>query len=145
TRQAALALFALVSAVYLWLTVGRPLWRGVNPYFAARRVEQILPGSKNSVVNWLDLSRQTLPPAIRGAVGQRAAKDLAKADLEKAVTGRHAAWVGAVTGLAGLLFLVLLFRFGSEPFFSLLRRAFAPFAGFSGDIAAGTRLTVLRP
>jgi hypothetical protein len=145
TRQTALALFALTSAVYLWLTVGRPLWRGVNPYFAARRMEQILPGSKNSVVNWLDLSRQTLPPAIRGAVGQRAAKDLAKADLEKAITGRRTAWVGAVTGLVGVIFLVLLFRFGSEPFFSLLRRAFAPFAGFSGNIASGTRLTVLRP
>src|SRR5687767_12743827 len=45
TRQATFLLYLLGAAVYLAVAVVRPLrWR-VNPYYAARRLEQTLPGS----------------------------------------------------------------------------------------------------
>ncbi len=77
-----------------------PLSRRINPYFAARQLERSLPGAKNSVVNWLDLRDENLPSAIRGAVGQRAARDLGEADLEKAVSDRRAYGAAGVAALA---------------------------------------------
>src|SRR5436309_3560536 len=81
-RQAAFGLYLLGAAAYLAVTVVLPLSRRVNPYYAARRLEATLPGAKNSVVNWLDLRRQNLPAPIHTALGHRAAKDLARADLD---------------------------------------------------------------
>ena len=89
-RQLSLYAFLIAAAVYLFFMVVRPLRLRVNPYYAARQVEQLLPGAKNSIVNWVDLHAQPLPPAIRGALGQRAAKDLSRVDLENAIRGRRA-------------------------------------------------------
>src|ERR1700736_5232442 len=52
-RQVGFILYAVAAAVYLAVVVIRPLFRRVNLYYAARQVEQALPGAKNSVVNWL--------------------------------------------------------------------------------------------
>ena len=68
-RQLGLLLYLAGSALYLGLTVVRPLLSKINPYFAARQVEQTLPGAKNSVINWLDLHEQKLPAAVRSALG----------------------------------------------------------------------------
>src|SRR5262245_43425921 len=51
-RQAAFGLYLVGAAAYLVLTVVLPLTRRINPYYAARRLEETLPGAKNSVVNW---------------------------------------------------------------------------------------------
>ena len=140
------AFFVYLGAalVYLGVTVVRPLTARINPYFAARQVEQTLPGAKNSVVNWLDLhADEKLPSAIHGAVSQKAARDLAKADLEKAVSGRRAGWMGAVVaGLCGVL-LILLFSLGARKLFSHLGRAFLPFGG--QGVAKRTEIIVLEP
>src|SRR5438445_10581212 len=78
------SLFALVGGVLLgWALLC--LVRRVNPYYAARQLEQTLPDAKNSVVNWLDLRDAKLPPVIHNALGLRAARDLKKADPEQAV------------------------------------------------------------
>ena len=55
TRQVAFTAYAVAAAVFLAVGVVRPLLRRVNPYYAARAVEGVVPGAKNSVVNWLDL------------------------------------------------------------------------------------------
>lgn len=143
-RQGAFVLFVVGAGAYTAYYLGRPLTRRVNPYFAARQVEQTLPGSKNSVVNWLDTRSKPLPSAILGAVGQRAAKDLARADLEQAVSGRRAGWACGLSGIAlFLLFILMIGVGGPRPFLSRLGRAFAPFASASDGPA--TRLTLLRP
>jgi hypothetical protein len=141
-RQAAFALYSIGACLYLVVTLIRPLFRGINPYYAARRLEQTLPEAKNSVVNWLDLHDESIPTAFRSAISQRAAKDLAHADLEQAISGRRASWLG---GGAFLLFFVLLVLFvlGPQQFLSLMHRAFAPFVETS--IATRTRLTLVRP
>jgi hypothetical protein len=141
-RQLAFLGFAAVAAVYLGVAFVWPLCRRINPYYAARQVEQTLPGAKNSVVNWLDLHDEPLPPAIHTAVAQRAAKDLADADLEEAINGRRTAWLG---GLAGVLLLALFAQFvaGGRQFLSLFGRAFAPFV--EASIKTRTQLTLLQP
>src|SRR5439155_27300978 len=79
-RQTAFALYAVGALTYLGLFVIRPLCRQINPYYAARRLEQTIPEAKNSVVNWLDLRQRAMAPALRSAIGQQAAKNLADAD-----------------------------------------------------------------
>src|SRR5262249_9287827 len=128
-------LYLTTAAVYLGVTVVRPLRHNINPYFAARQVEQTLPGAKNSVVNWLDLHDEELPPAVQNALSQKAAKDLAKADLEKAVSGRRAGWAGGSVGAVAFLLLVLTFTLGGGKLFKHLGRAFLPFNG----VAAPTK------
>jgi hypothetical protein len=145
-RQAGFVVYLVAAAAYLTAFVVLPLSRRINPYFAARQLERTLPGAKNSVVNWLDLHAEDLPPAIRGAVGQRAAKDLARADVEKAVSSRRAYSVGGVAALCALGFLVALFTLGFGPFFSFISRAFAPFST-NGSVSptTSTRITVVKP
>jgi hypothetical protein len=143
TRQWSLYLFLAASALYLLVAVVRPLRLRVNPYYAARQVERQLPGAKNSIVNWVDLHTQPLPPAIRGALGQRAAKDLSQVDLDSVISGRRAAWAGGLAGLCALAFIVAFFMLGPSPFYSLLQRAFNPFG--QRDVATRTQLTILKP
>lgn len=85
-RQLALIGYFVAAAFYLGWTVVRPLTRRINPYFAARKVEETLPGAKNSVINWVDLHDQQLSPVIRSAINHRAARDVARADMDKAVS-----------------------------------------------------------
>jgi hypothetical protein len=143
TRQLSLYGFLAVSAIYLFFLVVRPLRLRVNPYYAARQVEQQLPEAKNSIVNWVDLHAQPLPPAIRGALGQRAAKDLSRVDLDRVISGRRAAWMGGLAAASLAAFIVSFFLLGPSPFFSLLHRTFNPF----GQVGVSTRtqLAILKP
>jgi hypothetical protein len=143
TRQFSLYAFLTGSAIYLFFLVVRPLRLRVNPYYAARQVEQQLPEAKNSIVNWVDLHSQPLPPAIHGALGQRAAKDLSRVDLDRVISGRRAAWMGGLAGAGLAAFIVSFLLLGPSPFYSLLHRAFNPF----GQVGVSTRtqLTILKP
>jgi collagen type III alpha len=143
TRQLALASFGLAALLYAAFGLLIPLCRRINPYYAARHLEQVVPGAKNSVVNWLDLHDEPLPPAIRAALGQRAARDLANADLEQAINGRRVAWAGGLAAALAVAALVAMAVLGARPFVSLLGRTFAPFS--EGLIATRTRLTLLQP
>lgn len=143
TRQLALYLFLAGGTAYLFHVVVRPLRLRVNPYYAARQVEQQLPHAKNSIVNWVDLHEQQLPPAILGALGQRAAKDMSHVDVERVISGRRAAWMGGFVGLLAVAFIVLFFLLGPAPFLSLLKRTFNPFG--SGGVSTRTQLTIHKP
>ena len=92
TRQVLFALYALGAGVYAYFMLALPLFRRINPYYAARRIEATLPEAKNSVVNFLDLRRESIPAAFRSAISLKAAKDLAQADLEEAISARRASW-----------------------------------------------------
>src|SRR5689334_10544647 len=45
-RQAAFGLYAGTAVAYLGLVLALLFFRRVNPYYAARQVEQVLPGAK---------------------------------------------------------------------------------------------------
>lgn len=142
TRQIAFALYAAGSCVYLALLVLRPLLRPINPYYAARRLERTIPEAKNSVVNWLDLHEQALASAFRNAISEQAARDLADADLEQAISARRASWLG-LGATALFLGMLILFVLGPRQFLSLLNRAFAPF--IEAPIATRTYIQLERP
>jgi hypothetical protein len=142
-RQASLTVFLLGGSLYAWFAIVQPLRRRINPYYAALKVEALIPGAKNSIVNWVDLHGDKLPPAIRAAVGQKAAKDLTRADVDKAVSGKRAGWAGGIATGALVVFVIALLVLGRSPFFSLLGRTFAPFGG--GSIATRNSIDILQP
>jgi hypothetical protein len=141
-RSAAFVIAAAAAAFYAGLIVFRRVQWHVNPYYAARRLEQTIPDAKNSLINWLDLRGEAMPPVIRGTLSRKAAKDLTAADLENAVSARRPAWLAAVTG--GLL-LVLLVWYLMAPgqVESLLQRALFPFK--KAGIASRTEIAILTP
>jgi hypothetical protein len=100
--------YGVLALVYLALTVVRPLLRPINPYFAARQVEQTLPNAKNSVINWLDLRQRRLPPAIHQSLGYRAAKDLTAFDVDRALSARQSVILGVLTAIVGVALGVAL-------------------------------------
>ncbi|MBY0524967.1 MAG: hypothetical protein K2R98_16295 [Gemmataceae bacterium] len=143
TRQLALAGYSIAAVAYVGLFLVRPLLRTVNPYYAARQVEQTLPSAKNSVVNWLDLRHEKLPAAIRNAVGVRAAKDIGQVNLDQAISGRQVVWMGGFTLGILIAMIAVLAILGPTQFFSLFGRAFKPFV--EGSIATRTRLSIAQP
>jgi collagen type III alpha len=140
-RFAAFGLYAVLMVCLLGQFCLR-LYRRINPFYAAKQLEETIPDAKNSVINWLDLKEQELPGAIRNAVGQRAARELKQGDPDKAVNPKSN-WVlgGILTGLA--IGLLVLFAMGPNQFSSLLQRAFVPF--FKSDLGTRTVITLLRP
>ncbi|MGH9677648.1 MAG: hypothetical protein ACRD36_11155, partial [Candidatus Acidiferrum sp.] len=142
-RQLLFLIYLSGATAYLTIFVGIPLRRRINPYFAARQVERTLPEAKNSVVNWVDLHEHDLPASIRAALGHRAARDIASADLESAVSGRRAGYAGGLAAATlGILFVLLLIV-GASSFFTALTRAFLPFR--TGQAANLTQLHLVRP
>jgi hypothetical protein len=141
-RQITFAFYGLLALAYLgWFGV-RPLLQPINPYYAAHKLEETLPEAKNSVINWLDLREDEIAPVFRQAIGHRAAKDLARADLDQAISARRTSWLGG--GTFGLfLTLLVLYVMSPQQFLSLMNRAFAPFV--EASIATRTRLELRKP
>jgi hypothetical protein len=137
-RGAAFVVCAAAAALYAGLIVYRRVQWHVNPLFAARRLEQTIPNAKNSLINWLDLRDEPMPPVIRGTLGRKAARDLNGADLESAVSARRAVWLAAAAGTLAMA-LFVWFLMGPGQVASLLRRAFAP---FDKDVTIATRTTI---
>ncbi|MBX7104423.1 MAG: hypothetical protein K1X57_10100, partial [Gemmataceae bacterium] len=54
-RQLGLVAYVGLAGYFVWRRFLQPLSTTINPYYAARQVERTLPGSKNSLVSWLDL------------------------------------------------------------------------------------------
>jgi hypothetical protein len=149
TRQTALAIYGLAAAGYMTFIFIRPWLRPLNPYYAARHMEQVLPNAKNSVINWLDLRHQTLPSAIRGALSHRAAKDISQANLEEAINGQRTLWLGVTTLILFLMTVAFMFfgpglsrvfqPLGSDPTYEI--RIVKPEGG-NGTIAEGRAVSI---
>lgn len=125
----------LIQALVRWR-------RRINPFYAARRLEELVPDAKNSVINYLDLKDQQLPPAFQKAVGQKAARDLKEVEAERA-TDPRGNWVLLILFLVGLIGLLVLFAGGPGRFGSLMQRAFLPFRNLA--IGTTTTITLLEP
>jgi collagen type III alpha len=141
-RVVALCVAGAAALAYLGLSVFRHIQWHVNPYYAARRLEQTIPDAKNSLINWLDLRDQPMPGVIRGTLGRKAAADLNEADLEHAVSASRLWWLAAVAGALALALFIWLMT-GPGQLTSLLRRAFFPFG--KAAIATRTDITVVAP
>ena len=126
-RLAAFAGYMIAAAVYLVFSLVIPLTRPINPHYAAVRLENTLPGAKNSLVNYLDLREKALPVAIKGAVGAKAARDVSQASVETAIRSRTVLWLGLLTTGLTIAAFIMLAVMGPAMFFALLGRNFYAF------------------
>ncbi len=132
----------LALAGVMAVQVLRRLTRHVNPYYAARRLEETVPAAKNSVISWLDLRDEPLPPALLKTLGGKAAHDLEEADIEQAID-RKPTWVRLGVFTAILLGVLILFAARPGQFLSLMRRAFLPF--YHSRLVTRVEITLVRP
>jgi hypothetical protein len=104
------AAYLALAAGFIYVALFRPSRRQINPYFAARQVEQTVPNAKNSLVTWVDFEEdQALPGSIRTAIGQKAARDLKGVDVNRAIENRKILWLALGAGLFALASLVVVF------------------------------------
>jgi collagen type III alpha len=97
-----------IASIYAGLFRGSR--RDINPYYAARQVEQTVPDAKNSLVTFVDFEEdEKLPGSIRSAISQKAARDLRKVDLNRAIENRRILWLGIAAGIFGLAAAVVAF------------------------------------
>jgi hypothetical protein len=143
-RQLLLGLFLGAAGVWSYLFIYRPWRMGINPYYAAQVLEANTPGTQNGALNWLDM--RDIPEAshARGLVGQRAAKELSKADLERAISGERATWTGAAAVLLFLFAFILALLVGPRLFLTHLNRVYFPYS-FSALPSGSTHITIVWP
>jgi hypothetical protein len=103
-------LYIAAAAWLIYYSLFRPSRRDINPYFAARQVEQTMPEAKNSLVTWVDFEEDNqLPGSIRNAIAQKAARDLKGVDLNRAIENRRILWLAIAGGVFLLASLVVMF------------------------------------
>jgi len=143
-RQLSLVGFFAASAAAGWLTIGRAFTRRVNPLYAAVQVEKTIEDAKNSVVGYVEASENgQVHPAVKAAMGARAAKTVTDADPSRTVDTKSLTYVGAIAVAFLLALVALFFVFRPAQFQSLAARTFAPFA--SNEIASRTQLQLVEP
>jgi hypothetical protein len=99
-RWGALAVYLAGAAGLLYLLLFRPSRRQINPFYAARKVEQTIPDAKNSVVNYIDLKDDDqVPGSVKAAIGIRAARDLKQVDVAQVLRRRRIAWLASAAGV----------------------------------------------
>lgn len=143
-RQLLLCLFLGGMGYWAYLYIYRPIRYGINPYYAAQVVEENTPGSRNGLLNWLDLQAAPESTAARAMVGQRAAREAGKADLERAINGDRATWFGSAAALLFLFGFILALLLGPRSFLNSLSRVFVPFTQAAVGTQA-TQITIVRP
>ncbi len=119
--------FAIFAGLLGWAGVALvQVWRHrIHPLYVAWLLEKSLPGSKNSLVNWIDLHDAHLPSAIRASLTQRAAAGLKQTDLEQLDQPRPLwIWGGVLSVLVVGLAALAVWR-GAQ-FGSLMSRAIVP-------------------
>ncbi len=116
--------------------------RSVNPYYAARKLEETLPDAKNQLINWLDLHDEEMPAAFRTNLSKQAAEQLEESDPDHLFDRRRNTVLAAIFAVAMIGLLVLLVR-GPGQFGAMMRRAFLPFQNTAW--AARTQITMVRP
>ena len=143
-RQLGLFGFLAAAGATAFFTIVRPRLRRVNPMYAAVQVEKTIDDAKNSVVGYVEAQENgQVHPAVKAAMGARAAKSVGRADVNRAVDHRSLIYTGAVAIVFLLALVILFFVFRPAQFRSLAARTFVPFS--SDTIASRTQLTLLEP
>ena len=150
-RSTSPALAALRWAAYLGFVAGlgflsaraiRAALRRVSPYYVAHQIERSVPAAKNSLINWLDLHDQRLPPAFQKNLSAVAAEHLQECDGEQLAPRRKNRILLGILGSPAFGLAVLLFL-GPMAFFASMQRAFLPF--YAPQPASLTTITLLEP
>ncbi|CAN5315641.1 hypothetical protein BH11PLA2_BH11PLA2_00050 [soil metagenome] len=121
----------------------RPLRASINPLYAAKRIEETVPDAKNGIINWVDLRDATMPESVRAAVTAKAAKQIANADVNRALESRTMLYTGSAVAALVVLLAILFLVFKPTVFMSLVGRTLNPFS--KSTIATRTSLTITQP
>ena len=116
-----------VAATIGFFRVARPLLRAINPRYAARKVENVTPGAKNAVINWVDLENEQLGETVRASLASRAATQVAAADAHKLAESRLTTGLMVACGILVAVLAALFLWLKPAPFLSLMTRAYNPF------------------
>lgn len=107
---AALAVYLGLATWFIYNRLFQASRRQINPYFAARQVEQTVPNAKNSLVTWVDFEDdERIANSIKTAISQKAAKDLKGVDLNRAIENRGILWIGIATVVLLLANVIVAF------------------------------------
>ena len=102
-RQLGLFGFLAAAGATAFFTIVRPRLRRVNPMYAAVQVEKTIDDAKNSVVGYVEAQENgQVHPAVKAAMGARAAKSVGRADVNRAVDHRSLIYTGAVAVVLSL-------------------------------------------
>jgi hypothetical protein len=105
-----LAGYVALATGYVYITLFHPNRRQINPYFVARQVERKVQDAKNSLVTYVDFEEDAkLPGSIKTAISQKAARDIKKVDLNRAIENRKILWLAATAGVFLLACAVVAF------------------------------------
>ena len=138
--RAAALLVILAFWVYVAVTQFAPLvFRRINPVYAARTIEDGVPGLKNSLTNYLLLRSQRagVRSVVYEAVGQQAANDLSQVNVETAVDRSRLVRIGYVFA-ALVVFGGLYSLLSPKDLWQTVRRVTTPWA----DIARPSRVNI---
>ena len=127
------------SIAFLYYTVGRTMLRKINPDYAAMMIEDSQPEFKNSLLNYVSLSRQPqgTKAAVLDAVSRQAATDISTVPVETMVDRSPMIRVSMI--LAGIIALGAVYTLASpkNPFQSIARVIFP-----SAKLAAPSVVTI---
>ncbi len=126
-------LLLLAIWIYAGVTQFAPLLlRQINPVYAARTIEQAVPGLRNSLTNFFLLRSQSLqvPPIVYDAVGQQAAKDLGQVNVKTTVDNSRLLRMGYVFATIVALSGLYSFLSPKSPL-KTIRRVVTPWANIS--------------
>ncbi|MFN7720030.1 MAG: hypothetical protein ACK5PD_01350, partial [Pirellulaceae bacterium] len=141
---ARLVAFLLLSTGFLWWLLRRVLplaFRRIHPEYAARQIEQSMPELKNSLINWLQLSKDGTPPpkGILATVARYAAGRLRGHEAQSVVDASTPIKLAAILFGALVVFGIYL-AIAPKSGFDTMRRLLFPLA----DIQAPTRVRILQ-
>jgi hypothetical protein len=141
---ARLIAFLLLSTGFLWWLLRRILplaFRRIHPEYAARQIEQAMPELKNSLINWLQLSKEGTPPpkGILATVARYAAGRLRGHEAQSVVDASTPIKLAAILFGALVVFGIYL-AIAPKSGFDTMRRLLFPLA----DIQAPTRVRILQ-
>ena len=125
-RWAGFLTLVVGTLVFVALTIGRSFVRKVNPDYAAQMIEESQPEFKNSLLNYVSLSRrpQGTKAAVMDAVSRQAATDISSVPVETLVD--RSAMIRTAMILAGIIFVGAIYTLVSpkSPFQSMARVVF---------------------
>jgi collagen type III alpha len=141
---ARLVAFLLLATGFLWWLLRRILplaFRRIHPEYAARQIEQAMPELKNSLINWLQLSKDGTPPpkGILATVARYAAGRLRGHEAQSVVDASTPIKLAAILFGAMVVFGIYL-AIAPKSGFDTMRRLLFPLA----DIQAPTRVRILQ-
>jgi collagen type III alpha len=141
---ARLVAFLLLATGFLWWLLRRILplaFRRIHPEYAARQIEQAMPELKNSLINWLQLSKDGTPPpkGILATVARYAAGRLRGHEAQSVVDASTPIKLAAILFGALVVFGIYL-AIAPKSGFDTMRRLLFPLA----DIQAPTRVRILQ-